>query len=99
MLVVVWATVAVWGGAIYIANHADSPGGNAPLKAGLGLCAVSVAMFVGKAARRIKVQPLMAALRPILIPPCPLCWLLRAPLYGPPATGPPIFILLQVSRK
>lgn len=97
VLVVVWATVAVLGGAIYLASHADPPGDAA--KAGLGLCAVSVAVVVGRAVRRAAVPPLSAGFHPLPDPARPQGWLPYGTLLVPPATGPPTFVLLQVFRK
>ena len=96
VLVVVWATVAVLGGAIYLVNHADPPGDAA--KAGLGLCAVSVAVIVGRAVRRVTIPPLVAGLLPASAARPPIA-LARGVLSGPPATGPPFFVLLQVFRQ
>ncbi len=98
LLVVVWATVAVLGGAIYLARHADPPDGGSATKAGLGLCAVSVAIFAGKAVRRVAAPPLLAGLRPVLVLARPQGRPAHGALLGPPATGPPILVLLQVSR-
>ncbi len=96
VLVVVWATVAMLGGAIYLANHADPPGDAA--KAGLGLCAVSVAVVAGRAVRRMTIPPLVMGLLPAFAARPPIILALGA-LSGPPATGPPVFVLLQVFRK
>lgn len=96
VLVVVWATVAVLGGAIYLANHAGPSDGDDAAKAGLGLCAVSVAIFAGRAVRRL--TPFVAGLRPALSLPRLLDRPVHETLSGPPATGPPIFLLLRVSR-
>ena len=98
VLVVVWATVAVLGGAIYLANHAGPPDGGTAAKAGLGLCAVSVAIFAGRGIRRMAVPPLVAGLRPMLVAPSPRSGVVHGVLSGPPATGPPIFRLLRISR-
>lgn len=99
LLVVVWATVAVLGGAVYlVAKHADPPDGSTAAKAGLGLCAVSVAVFAGKAVRRLLAPPLLAGLRPVLVLPRPQVRPPHRAVFGPPATGPPILVLLQVSR-
>ena len=97
VLVVVWATVTVLGGAIYLSNHVDPPDAGDAAKAGLGLCAVSVAVIVGRAVRRVTIPPLVAGLLPAFAarPPGVLA---RGALSGPPSTGPPIFIFLQVSR-
>ena len=97
MLVVVWATIAVFGGAVYLAKHAGSPDAGDAATAGLGLCAVSVAVLAGKAVRRATIPSLVAEIRPAFAvrpPGRPV----HGALTGPPATGPPIFVLLQVSR-
>jgi hypothetical protein len=99
VLVVVWATVAVLGGAIYLANHADPPDAGDAAKAGLGLCAVSVAVVAGRAVRRAAVPPFAAGFRPVPVPSRPQGWLPYGVVSGPPATGPPVFVLLQVFRK
>lgn len=97
VLVVVWATVAVLGGAIYLVNHADPPDAGDAAKAGLGLCAISVAVVAGRAVRRASIPPLVAGLLPAFAARPP-----GGPVFsnlsGPPATGPPIYKLLQVSR-
>lgn len=97
VLVVVWATVAVLGGAVYLANHADPPDAGDAAKAGLGLCAVSVAIVVGRAVRRARIPRFVAVLLPAFAarPPSGPVF---SNLSGPPATGPPLFILLRVSR-
>lgn len=98
LLVVVWATVAVLGGAIYLANHAGPPDAGTATKAGLGLCAVSVAIFAGKAVRRVAAPPFVIGFSPVLVAPISRRWLPYGAYIGPPATGPPIFVLLQVFR-
>ena len=98
VLVVVWAAVAVLGGAIYLANHAGPPDGETAAKGGLGLCAVSVAVIVGRAVRRVTIPPLVAGLLPAFAARPPIV-LARSALSGPPATGPPVFVLLQIFRK
>lgn len=97
VLVVAWATLIMLGGALYLARHAGPPDTGQAVKAGLGLCAISVAVLAGKVVRRVA-------------PPAHTYGLLasssaRPPdgevscfLSGPPATGPPIFRLLRVSR-
>lgn len=97
LLVVLWATVAVLGGAVYLAKHASPPDAGDAAKAGLGLCAVSVAILVGRTARRIAIPSLVAEIRPAFAARPPSHPVPGARL-GPPATGPPIFVLLQVSR-
>ena len=94
LMVVAWATLAIVGGAVNLVNETKLDQGSVA-KAGLGLCAVSVALLAGKRVRR-------------LVPPAP-AWNLRlafVPLgspgsgihCGPPPTGPPIFRLLRISR-
>lgn len=98
LLVVVWATVAVLGGALYLSKNADPPDAGDAAKAGLGLCAISVAIFAGKGIRRVMALPFVAGLRPVFAAPRPPSWPAYGALSGPPATGPPIFRLLRVSR-
>ena len=96
-MVVVWTTVAVLGGAIHLAKSADPPDAGAAAKAGLGLCAVSVAILAGKAARRAA-PPLLARLRHVPALRRPRATRVRDAFLRPLATGPPILLLLQVSR-
>lgn len=49
LLVVVWVTFAVLGGALYLAKHSGPPQDSL---AGMGLCAATVALLVGVRARR-----------------------------------------------
>jgi len=95
LVVVAWATLAIVGGGIHLAKQAGMDQGSA-VKAGLGLCAVSVALLVSKRARR-------------LVPPAPTGRLspAYAPLFSsrpevlrapPPPKGPPIFLLFRISR-
>jgi hypothetical protein len=97
LLVALWATVAILGGALYLARHAGPPDADRAVKAGLGLCAVSVAIFAGKAVRRTAIPrlPFRLCLEPAACPPDSSVPSFRS---GPPATGPPIFILIRVSR-
>ena len=97
LLVVLWATVAVLGGAVYLAKHAGPPDAGDAATAGLGLCAVSVAVLAGKAVRRATIPSLAVEIRPAFAARPP-GWPIHGALAGPPATGPPIFLLLQVSR-
>jgi len=97
VMVVVWAAVAVLGGTIHLAKSADPPDAGATAKVGLGLCAISVAIFAGKAARRA-VPPLLARLRRVPVIRRPQATRLHAASLRPPATGPPVLLLLQVSR-
>ncbi len=97
VVVVVWVTVAVLGGAIHLAKSADPPDAGAAAKAGLGLCAISVAIFAGKAARRAA-PPLLARLRRVPVIRRPQATRPHVAFLRPPATGPPILLLLQVSR-
>lgn len=98
VLVVLWATVAVLGGAFSIARQAEPPDGNTAAKAGLGLCAVSVAIFARKAVRRVSLPPLVAGFGPRVSGPRPQGLPVRVTSTGPPGTGPPIFLLIRVSR-
>lgn len=96
VVVVVWASLAIIGGAVHLANEAGAAAQDSAAKAGLGLCAVSLAFFVKKA--RGDAPPPIPTGRPV---PEPVS-LLRAP--APPAHrlqpsgGPPLSLLLRVSR-
>lgn len=46
LLVVVWATFAVLGGALYLAKHSGPPQ-DSLAEAGMGLCAATAALLVG----------------------------------------------------
>lgn len=98
LLVVVWASVAVVGGALHLARSADPPDAGSAAKAGLGLCAVSVAIFAGKAVRRAAVPPILAGLRPVPVLRRPPALTIDGDFLRPPATGPPVLLLLQVCR-
>ena len=92
VVVVVWASLAMIGDAAHLANEA----GDSAAKAGLGLCAVSLAFFVKKA--RGVALPQIPTGRPV---PEPVS-LLREPAPPahrlPPSGGPPLSLLLRVSR-
>ena len=94
LVVVGWATLAIVGGAVNLAKQAEADQGSA-VKAGLGLCAVSVALLVGKRVRRLVPPAPMGLLGPAYAPPFS-----SRPrvLRGPPPKGPPIFLLFRVSR-
>ncbi|HET7271149.1 MAG TPA: hypothetical protein VFI90_08675 [Rubrobacter sp.] len=98
LVVVVWATVTVLGGALYIARHADPSDAGGAAKAGLGLCAVSVAIFAGRGFRRVVAPVFASRFRLRVSTPHPPRRPIYRTLYGPPSTGPPIFRLLRVSR-
>ena len=96
LLVVLWATLAVVGGAFHLVNKSETAAQDAAVKAGLGLCAVSVALLMST--RRKMVLPvLIGKFFPRSLAP------LRSTVYPkarlrPPSSGPPILQLLQVSR-
>lgn len=97
LLVVVWATIVMAGGAVYLVNKADDGLYDSTAKAGLGLCAVSVAILTRSGVRRAN-RRLWARVPvpvPTLVRPSQP---LRAQRKKPPPTGPPSLQLLQVSR-
>lgn len=98
LLVVVWATVALLGGAVHLVRSADPPDAGAAAKAGLGLCAVSVAVIARKVVRQATAPPLLIQLRPVPSPRRPLVSKVIVASLQPPTTGPPNLLLLQVSR-
>lgn len=98
VLVVLWAAVALVGGAAYLAKHADPLDESTAAKAGLGLCAISVALFAGKAVRRVAALRVVAGLLSRLATLRPQGRPVHRTLSRPPATGPPVFLLLLVFR-
>lgn len=95
-MVVLWASLAIFGGAIHLANQAEAATQDAAAKAGLGLCAVSIAFLVRKAARQAPPPVPVGALMP---EPSPLsCAFVPRAHLSPPPTGPPLLLLLRVSR-
>ena len=95
VVVVLWASLAMIGGAVHLANEAEAAQDTA-VKAGIGLCAVSLAFF-GRKVRSAVVPPvpvarLVPALEPLVRTSVP-----REHLLPPPA-GPPLSLLLQISR-
>lgn len=94
VVVVLWASLAMIGGAVHLANEASAQ--DSAAKAGLGLCAVSLAFFAKKV--RTRVLPPVPVGR-LLPEPAPLLRdaVPRKHLLPPPA-GPPLPLLLQVSR-
>ncbi len=46
LLVVLWATLAIVGGAVHLVNESEAATQGAAMKTGLGLCAVSVALLM-----------------------------------------------------
>ena len=90
LVVVVWALLALVGGAV----HEDG-GGDPAAEAGLELCAISAALLMGAVARRAARPGSPASARRQPLPP-----LMRRldPRVAPPAIGPPVLLLLQVSR-
>ena len=98
LLVVVWATLALAGGAVQLVKQADDSYG-AAAKAGLGLCAVSVAVMARSRIRSLTKHlwrrvplPDPALRRP---PGCFVPLRRRPPLHPP---GPRLLQALQISR-
>lgn len=96
VLVLVWATLAVLGGAAHQAVESDGVGDYAA-KTGLGLCAISVALVVRRAVGRKPSPPPMASLRPGPARPAPSPHFTTPPA-GLPPTGRARLLLLTVSR-
>lgn len=96
VVVVLWASLAMIGGAVHLANEAEAATQDAAAKAGLGLCALSFAFLVTKAARQALPPVPVGALMPEPVP------VLRASVprahLTPPSVGPPLLLLLRVSR-
>ena len=96
VVVVLWASLAMIGGAVHLAKEADAAAQDTAVKAGLGLCAVSFAFIVRKARSRVLPPVLVGTPGPTAAP------LVRAfvprELRVPPLAGPSLPILLQVSR-
>lgn len=95
LLVTIWATLAIVGGAIHLAKQADNTYDSAA-KAGLSLCAVSVAIMA-----RYRIRAATKYLWNRVLFPDPV---LRRPPRRPgprhtlPLARPPTLQLLQVSR-
>lgn len=93
LLVVLWATLAILGGSAELANKA-ADGGSAA-KAGIGLCAVTVALLLSSGVKRASL-PLLTRM-PLL--DAPRRQFSRTPAYPkPPPPGIPILKLLRVLR-
>lgn len=98
LLVVLWATLAIVGGAVHLVNKSEAATQDAAVKAGLGLCALSVALLMSTRARRKIVLPvLIRKLLPKSLAPLRTTVYLKVRLK-PPSSGPPKLRLLQVSR-
>jgi hypothetical protein len=95
LLVVLWATLAIVGGAVHLVNKSEAAQ-DAAVKTGLGLCAVSVALLMSTKVRRVRVPELAKKLLPRRLAP------LRASYprftHRAPRIRPPTLQLLQVSR-
>ncbi|MCA1728158.1 MAG: hypothetical protein LC751_01710 [Actinobacteria bacterium] len=98
LLVVLWTTLVIVGGAVRMANESEATTQDATVKTGLGLCAVSVALLMSTGARRKILLPVLhRKLLPKSLAP------LRTAVYPkarlkPPSSDPPTLQLLQVSR-
>jgi hypothetical protein len=93
IVVVVWASLAMIG-AVHLAKEATAK--DPAAKAGLGLCAVSLAFFVKKA--RGGTSPQVPAGGPVPESLSSLRSATPTVLRLPPSTGPPLPLLLRVSR-
>lgn len=100
LLVLVWATLAVLGGAAHQVVESAGLGdgvGDSAAKAGLGLCVISVALVVRWAVGRKLSPPPTTRFSQELSRPAPLPPLATPTLEWPP-TGRTRLLLLRVSR-
>lgn len=97
-LVVAWATLAIVGGAAHLVNKSEAVTQDAAVKAGLGLCAVSVALLMSTRGRRkIALPVLIRKLLPKKLAPVRTAVYPKA-FFRPTSSDPPVLQLLQVSR-
>lgn len=96
LLVVLWANLAIVGGAVHLANESEAATPDAAMKSGLGLCAVSVALLMSTKVRRVRVPELARKLLPRR--PAPLRASYPRVTHRAPRIRPPTLQLLQVSR-
>ncbi len=95
LLVVLWATLAVLGGPVVLAKKAGDADGNPAAKAGIGLCAITVAVLLSRGVRK-KAAP---ALTRMPLFKAPYLHFSRTPAYPEtPPPGVPKIKLLQVLR-
>lgn len=98
LLVVAWAALAMVGGAFHLVNKSEAATQDAAVEAGLGLCAVSVALLMSTRVRRKIALPVLIRkllprkLAPVRTAVCPKA------RFRPTSSDPPILQLLQVSR-
>lgn len=98
LLVVVWATLAMVGGAFHLVNKSEAAAQDAAVKAGLGLCAVSVALLMSERVRRkIPLPVLIRKLLPRKLAPVSTATYPKVH-FRPASSDPPTLQFLQVSR-
>lgn len=98
LLVVAWATLAIVGGAAHLVKKSEAASQDAAVEAGLGLCAVSVALLMSTRVRRkIALPVLTRELLPRKLAPVRTAVHPKA-FFRPISSDPPILQLLQVSR-
>ncbi len=98
LLVVAWATLAIVGGAAHLVKKSEAATQDAAVEAGLGLCAVSVALLMSTRVRRkIALPVLIRKLLPRKLAPVRTAVYPKA-FFRPTSSDPPILQLLQVSR-
>ncbi len=93
LVVVIWAALAVVGGGYHLAKEASMQ--DSAAKAGLGLCALSVALLVRAGVRRVQQPWPVGKCEPVNTP---LRVARPAAHRKPPPPGAPTLQLLQVSR-
>ena len=99
LLVVAWATLAMVGGAFHLVNKSEAATQDVAAKAGLGLCAVSVAILMSTRGlrRKIPLPVLIRKLLPRKLAPARTAVYPKA-RFRPTSSDPPLLQLLQVSR-
>lgn len=98
LLVVAWAILAIVGGAAHLVNKSEAATQDAAVEAGLGLCAVSVALLMSARVRsKISLPVLARKLLPGKLAPVRTAVFTKA-RFRPTSSDPPALQLLQVSR-
>lgn len=95
-VVVLWATFALLGGAMKPAEHVEASGGDAVVKAGIGLCAISVAYLLKTAGERVR--PFLRRIFSLIRAWSSLVTGRRPVAYYRPPPIPPSLDRLQVLR-
>jgi hypothetical protein len=99
LLVIAWATLAIVGGAFHLVNKSEIVTQDEAVKAGLGLCTVSVALLMSTRVlrRKIMLPVLIRKLLPRKLAPVRTAVYPKA-FFRLISSDPPTVQLLQVSR-